>query len=330
VRCVRCAQPGHVATYCSLPLCFGCEFKTEHLEKRCPYKSRKCSRCHERGHDVEACPHKLKRITAEQKCELCSTLGHGETDCELLWRTSGRPWEKDLPIFTVRLFCYECGQAGHLGNDCPTRQPGKPFGSSTWSAKASAGPPISTRPRPGFEIKGTAVAPQRGGPMMNNTSRGISIKGRADAHRPSPALDDDDSPTNFHRPRIPAPARPSQIHVSLSSRPSTFTTTANIATTNGRADDSYGRRRSRSRSPPRTHERSDYQASRYNGTGQEGIGYRDQGRGSVGRYEPYGTRYEEARRAPVSYEVETRRRGGGARYRPMPSAARGAWGKYRS
>ncbi|MCJ1335250.1 hypothetical protein MMC09_000518 [Bachmanniomyces sp. S44760] len=190
VKCLVCSEAGHTADECSKLYCSTCGTYKDHFSHECP-KIRKCPKCRERGHDNDNCPYKLGRLNAKEvQCDLCQREGHVEEACELVWRTSGKPWEATIAKFAVHLSCYECGMTGHLGNQCPTRNPRKPLGSSTWAIYNG----------------GATTAP----PEMQN----LSIKGRAQQKRvagfDSSSEDDRD---NFYRPRIPPPARRGQIRV---------------------------------------------------------------------------------------------------------------------
>ncbi|KAK3170618.1 hypothetical protein OEA41_002699 [Lepraria neglecta] len=185
VRCMVCAQYGHMAEVCELLSCTTCGAYNQHITQNCP-NSAKCSKCREQGHDKQHCPYKLKNIAqSEIVCDLCQQNGHAEEDCELFWRTSGRPWESNLSRNNVPLSCYECGHSGHLGNDCPTRRPGKSMGTSTWG--------------PG---KGQLLIKSKGE---------MSIKGRA--QDPINLDDSEDELALFHRPKVPGPTRKGQIRI---------------------------------------------------------------------------------------------------------------------
>lgn len=188
VRCLVCMQEGHMAESCGTLLCTHCGLYRDHFSSQCP-NTQKCHRCRERGHKQEDCPYKLGRLAAnELECELCQRKGHTEGKCELLWRTSGQPWKSHMAKQSIRRSCYECGANRHLGNDCPTRKPGKPMGSSTWSLGNSTS-------------------------ASDDSMDGTTIKGRA-TQNPLVVLDDsEDDQANFYRPRIPQPARSGQIRI---------------------------------------------------------------------------------------------------------------------
>ncbi|MCJ1383822.1 hypothetical protein MMC17_006936 [Xylographa soralifera] len=179
VRCLVCRQEGHTISSCSALFCKTCHKYKDHFTHSCP-ETRKCQKCREAGHDIQHCPYKLPRlVVSEIQCDLCQLFGHVESDCELRWRTSGHPALSDVVPYTVALHCFECGQAGHLGNECPTRNPRKPMASSTWSIH---GVLPSSRPTAGA-----------------SSQSGMAVKGRA--QQLSATGDSDDEPV-FLRPRV--------------------------------------------------------------------------------------------------------------------------------
>lgn len=196
VRCVVCAKEGHMAGLCEFLTCSNCGAFNQHTTQACP-NNVKCGKCREHGHDVGHCPYKLKKMAGHEIiCDLCQRNGHIEEDCELVWRTSGRPWESHLGHADVRLSCYECGHSGHLGNECPSRKPNKSMGTSTWHGRM--------------------------GPVSIKSVREIKIKGKATKQNPINLDDSDDDRVNFYRPKIsvPEPVRKGQIRIVTGKRDS--------------------------------------------------------------------------------------------------------------
>ncbi|MCJ1322236.1 hypothetical protein MMC15_007583 [Xylographa vitiligo] len=183
VRCLVCAKEGHTISSCSTLVCQTCHKYKDHFTHSCP-QTRRCQKCREVGHDRQQCPYKLPRlVVSEIQCDLCHLFGHVESDCELRWRTSGLPTLSNRVPHTVALHCFECGQAGHLGNDCPSRNPHKQMGSSTWS------------------IHGVLPSRHTGG---STSQSGMTIKGRA---QQLSATGDSDDESTFLRPRVAPPPR---------------------------------------------------------------------------------------------------------------------------
>lgn len=183
VNCLICAREGHLSGFCNSLICTVCGSRGEHNTKNCPRIVR-CSRCREPGHGSSSCQRKVS--PREVTCGWCELKGHVEEGCELFWRTSGRPWESEFTIRSFGLSCYECGELGHLGNDCPTRRPGKKMGTSTWTLPE----------RSSVDPKG-----------------GILIKGRAEQRNPFPQVEKDDDRASFLHPKFAGPPRRAQIQI---------------------------------------------------------------------------------------------------------------------
>ena len=304
VRCLVCARYGHMAEACESLTCTACGAYNQHITQKCP-KSAKCSKCREPGHDRLDCPYKLKNIAqAEIICNLCQRTGHTEEDCELLWRTSGRPWDSNLSHGNLRLSCYECGRSGHLGNGCPSRRPGKLPGTSSWGVGK--------------------------GQVLNKSGDGISIKGRAN-HDPIDVDESEDELAKFHRPKVPEPGAKGKIQINTArinpmlSQPSASQWNPinepyrDIKATETRRpqheNDGPGNWHSTRRSEYDTTQESKYRASYQRSLSPEP---RDRLRDHrIDRYRPAEPREERrpVRSAPL--------------YRPMPSAARNNLNRHR-
>ena len=306
VRCLVCMQEGHMAESCGTLLCTHCGLNKDHFSNQCP-DIQKCPRCREHGHKREECPYKLGRLAAtELVCDLCQRKGHAEAGCELLWRTSGKPWESNVAQQSIRRSCYECGSNRHLGNDCPTRKPGKPMGSSTWSL--------------GGDKAGSS-----------DSKEGTVIKGRAQQNSLAAVDDSDDDQANFFRPRIPQPARSGQIRIASdslnryqdNSRAPKHEPQRDYRT-GGRRDDSYRdvrgygsnvygpNERRRSLSPQPRYPVQNAPRGGYDGS--------DDKQPPLPRGPPP-ARTRKGAKGPYANKKP---------YKPMPSAAKNAWSKHRT
>lgn len=310
VRCLVCAQHGHMAEACKTLTCDVCGTFNHHITDNCP-RTTKCSKCRESGHDKLHCPYKLKNMVSNEiKCDLCQRSGHIEEDCELVWRTSGRPWEFSLGGKNVRLSCYECGKSGHLGNDCPTRRPGKSPGTSTWGSGRNQTPQMSIKSKNEISIKGAA----RQDPI---------------------SLDDDEDGMDgqFVRPKVPEPASKGKIQIKASANSSFQNQGPNPAwdPINPRErptqpTNNYYRKEDRGdwRAPngpgqPASHENARYNDYRPIDRRSVSPEYRDRsGHARSDRYQAPAPQYQSRRPPP-----------GGDVYRPMPSSAQNAWSRHR-
>ena len=208
-RCLTCASPEHESKNCSNLECGSCGAEKQHITENCPRRSR-CSKCHERGHQSAICPYKLKAVDMENAvCDICMIHGHLEQDCELLWRTSGKPWAEDVSDMRSSFSCFECGNSGHLGNDCPSRRPGKSFGTSTWSidsrydipARAFGHPMSFSRPKLPLKAK------------ASSKSAGMTIRGRAQQQDLLPPEEDLADRSGFLHSKALPPRPPGQIRI---------------------------------------------------------------------------------------------------------------------
>ena len=317
VRCLVCAQESHMADECMKLTCMVCGSYGDHFSPGCPQK-KKCRKCRALDHVEWDCPYKLKNLARQEIiCDLCQQNGHYEGDCELLWRTSGRPWESELMNKPVRLNCYECGKKGHLGNDCPTRRPGKASGTSTWSLHSNGQ----------FTIKSQGE---------------VTIKGRAQQQNPIVISDSDDDQDNFYRPRIPEPARKGQIRIMTGANQNPRPRQHDTYTPGGQSFRNNANTSSRGGGYWDSPRDNDYK----NDPRRDGFKPRDQRSLSPRRSEPFPGRgnrniYELPQRPeePPIFRgglIQGRardRRGGGHRHihhHPMPSAAQKAWSKHRA
>ena len=325
VRCLVCAEEGHMAEKCEFLTCSACGTLNQHTTQACPNNA-KCGKCREQGHDEDRCPYKLKRMPRHEIiCDLCQRNGHLEEDCELIWRTSGRPWESDLAHAHIRLSCYECGRSGHLGNECPSRRPNKPMGTSTWDSGM--------------------------GQMPIRSTREIKIKGKASQQHPITIDDSEDDRANFYRPRIsvPEPVRKGQIRIVTGRHESP----AYEPSKDGRqvyADNEYGSKSANyyygdedARQPYQQYQNggradwrevdgTDYATGRMDARYQTRRSNERRSRSPAYRgYEDYadGDSWPPIRAAPRVEYQDRRPPSDSNIYRPMPSAAHNAWSRRR-
>lgn len=326
VRCLVCMKEGHMAGICGFLTCSVCGAFNQHATQACPHNT-KCAKCREQGHDERHCPYKLRRMPKHEIiCDLCQRNGHAEEDCELIWRTSGRPWEFDLANANIRLSCYECGRSGHLGNDCLSRKPHKSMGTSTWDGNM--------------------------GQVSTETTREIKIKGKATRQDPINIDDSDDDQANFFRPKIsvPEPVRKGQIRIFTGRRESPIYET----TRNDRK--AYAGHRRGSFTPVNESYRDDgarqpYQQYRDGGRGDwrtgdgldHGTGHNDprynnyrpsERRSRSPPYRDHGgyageNSWPPPRPAPRAEHQDRRPPADANVYRPMPGAAQKAWTRHR-
>ena len=264
-------------------------------------------------HDKQDGPSGSKRPISGAMCNLCHEVHLGT--CEMLWRTSGLPQNLSMENPQIRLSCYECGRYGHLGNDCPTRRPHKTMGSSTWTIVRN-----------------------------KQSSKGISIRGRADQKKPIVIDDSEDDQANFLRSRLTSQkTRMQAADANVLSNPGIGHITVDIrGQLPGQPDD-----RQRGHTPPRSRPRrgvpSEPRRRRSRSPGLSSCsnravaGYRhrdvppkdydgasdNRTPGSEASFGQAGTLKTPRRRRPKKkMEVNT--------YRPMPSAAQNAWVRHRT
>ncbi|KAJ8102719.1 hypothetical protein POJ06DRAFT_54405 [Lipomyces tetrasporus] len=114
--CINCHQPGHMASDCQVIVCQTCGEQDDHLTRNCP-KTKRCSNCNKLGHDSFACKERRRDIY----CSRCRSSRHGYETCPSIWclyTTSRKPLR---PISA--LFCYNCAEEGHYGDNCPRARP---------------------------------------------------------------------------------------------------------------------------------------------------------------------------------------------------------------
>ncbi|KAL4764100.1 zinc knuckle domain protein [Aspergillus foveolatus] len=330
ITCMECLQEGHLAEVCPTKECVHCGAWNKHQSSLCP-KFRRCQRCRGRGHDAKECPSALKSSASEIPCDLCGSADHLEFDCDYLWKLP-RQDTTSLPVL-VSISCAHCTSNRHLIGDCPSLS--RPFLSSSFTVRG-IDPNLITNIN-------SVVNPRRGGAgALSGTSgrqrgNGLKIRGRADQRAHSPSSDSDDmmsmSMTRGGQGRRGGAGgnrsvNRGSINIRIGGDKSNGGPPPSSARDYRDRDDPYFRggfnSRQRSMSPGRDR-------------GRPG-----RGRGRGGQQPPRSPPRGQGRPPGLSNQSRGGRgngKGGGGRggrgggggdaYRPMPSAAKKAWDKYR-
>lgn len=115
--CSNCHRRGHRRAQCKVVVCHACGKVDDHYESQCP-NSMVCSNCGEKGHFRNTCP--SKRF--QNYCVECNSRDHTTDRCPTIWRSYVlRRKDKNTKIAypTNMIFCYNCAEKGHYGDDCP-------------------------------------------------------------------------------------------------------------------------------------------------------------------------------------------------------------------
>ncbi|KAG2754740.1 hypothetical protein P692DRAFT_201739981 [Suillus brevipes Sb2] len=140
--CKNCGAEGEHKTYeCPIQVCLTCGARDEHSTRSCPI-SKTCYTCGMKGHIIKTCPNRFSRskLTADtvDSCGRCGSNSHKMNECPTLWRIYQYVTDEDrVQIMQTReekkklefgkggegyiaseLCCYNCGNPGHLGDDC--------------------------------------------------------------------------------------------------------------------------------------------------------------------------------------------------------------------
>ncbi|PLB40091.1 zinc knuckle domain protein [Aspergillus candidus] len=289
-----------------LPIaCVEC-MREGHLAEVCPYKE--CVHCGDwNQHQSSLCP-------TWRRCSRCRERGHDESQCGAALKSSASEIPCDLcgssahielqcdfmwklprvdpptgPVL-VSLSCAHCTSNRHLLGDCPSLS--YPLKSSSWTLRGID---------PNMVTNINSVV---------SGQRGLQIRGRADRRSPSPDSDD----------MLSRPGRRPPLGRNAGGRP------------NIRFGSGIGRGKSFGSSGGRGDSQGYRDRRDYNGDGgrQRSLsprGSRGRGRDSwqpTSRFPPRG------RGAPRGGRGGGKRGGGGGdAYRPMPSAGKKAWDRYR-
>ncbi|KAJ7498948.1 hypothetical protein FB451DRAFT_1203606 [Mycena latifolia] len=153
-KCKKCgAEDEHITAECHVLICLTCGVRDEHSTRSCNI-GKTCYTCGMKGHinivcSVETscivanvhqdCPNRYaSRTWTYDGCERCNSSSHQTSECPGLWRLyvyvedieqerilRTRKDKKDLPLgqggegyIADDEWCYNCGGAGHWGDDC--------------------------------------------------------------------------------------------------------------------------------------------------------------------------------------------------------------------
>ncbi|TCD63871.1 hypothetical protein EIP91_004810 [Steccherinum ochraceum] len=183
--CKHCGAMGeHSSWNCPVIICLTCGARDEHSTRGCPI-SKVCFACGMKGHTKNACPNRYGRgrgtLDSYDECDRCGSGLHQTKECPTLWRMyeyvddndrqeilRSREQKAELNIgeggegYIARdEWCYNCGEIGHLGDDCDEPHPyDVPKESSAFgSYNVSSGPffdPTAEPERPKKRKKPTA------------------------------------------------------------------------------------------------------------------------------------------------------------------------------
>ncbi|KAL5001914.1 hypothetical protein BDV10DRAFT_140119 [Aspergillus recurvatus] len=331
ITCMECLQEGHLAEVCPTRECVHCGAWNKHQSSLCP-KFRRCQRCRERGHDAKQCPSALKSSASEIPCDLCGSADHLEFDCDYLWKLP-RQDTTSAPAL-VSISCAHCTSNRHLIGDCPSLT--RPFLSSSFTVRGMDPNLITNINSVVNSRRGGAGASS--GPAGSQHGNGLKIRGRADHHARSPTPDSDDMMS---------------MSLSRGGQARRGGSGGNRNGNRGSINIRIGGNKSNGGPPPLSsardyRDREDpYPRGGYNSRQRSMSPGRDRGRpgrgrGRGGQQPPRSPHRGQGRPPGLSGQSRGGRgngRGGGGRggrgggggdaYRPMPSAAKKAWDKYR-
>ncbi|GJE87490.1 hypothetical protein PsYK624_035730 [Phanerochaete sordida] len=160
IVCKRCGAEGQHKTWnCPVIICLTCGVRNEHGTRSCPI-SKVCFTCGMKGHINRDCPNRYARrghmsSGGFNDCDRCGSENHQKSECPTLWRMytyveeserleilAEREQKRELDIgeggegyIGPEDWCYNCGDCGHLGDDCQANSLGhdRPLDPSAFS-----------------------------------------------------------------------------------------------------------------------------------------------------------------------------------------------------
>ncbi|CAK7900348.1 hypothetical protein CAAN3_05S00848 [[Candida] anglica] len=128
--CANCHKRGHIRAKCKTVVCHKCGMVGDHYETQCP-TTMICSKCGQKGHIASNCTNKQKK---KEYCRACDTFSHSDDKCPSIWRSyltlpqkkkeDGQDKDQDededvLETVLPVVYCYNCGDDMHYGDECP-------------------------------------------------------------------------------------------------------------------------------------------------------------------------------------------------------------------
>ncbi|KAI0306899.1 hypothetical protein B0F90DRAFT_1807637 [Multifurca ochricompacta] len=138
--CKRCgAENEHRTHECPIQICLTCGARDEHSTRSCPI-SKTCFNCGMKGHINKSCPNRHSRgmMSHYDDCDRCGSDKHNTNECPTIWRLYEYVTDREREVILQHResnqslalgkggegyiardeWCYNCGNGGHLGDDC--------------------------------------------------------------------------------------------------------------------------------------------------------------------------------------------------------------------